>query len=78
MAPADGVWELMSPSGVVHVIRGDSGLRRLGKEEYLKYECLDLLVSAAKPPKHVKGWKLFPSQQATLAVWSSKTTIAAR
>ena len=57
------VWKIISPSGVLHTVRGEAGLRLLCQEEKLPYDKLAKHVQykevklPEKRQTHVKGWR---------------------
>ena len=62
-------WLVMSPTALLHTIRGEKLLRDLGKEEGLSYDRLAKHVlhkpmpDGKEPPPHVKGWRLLSKSQ---------------
>ena len=67
-------WQIMAPHGILHVVRGEAGLRALCKEYKVSYDRLAKHVehkplgkSEAIRPSHAKGWRLLRDSQ-----WLSK------
>ena len=58
-------WRVMSPHGILHVVRGEKALRQLCRENGLSYDRLakhvghkELGANEKTRPEHVKGWRL--------------------